>query len=393
MKKFLILFALVGFTFTATAQETTTYPVKENSVETNGFWDNWSLDLGLDYMANYSAQEYGVGFSANPFDPFRTNFGISLSATKWATPWLGVRLKTQFAWGKAVICDQNPCNPLYNQLVIGLQPMLNLHNLFAGYKPRTWNAIAYVGVAYQRNFTYDSNSPVFQFGWLNTIEVAKRWHINVELWAQFGDNNMDGYSSLCKEHPVQPDNDNATPGFQTRDWQVGLTLGFGIDFGKKGWNKPGDVDAIMAMNKAQVDALNATISEHEVENARLKDLLAKKPKELPGKVIKELLVTRASVFFNLNKSKIASRKDLVNVKELVECAKANNKTILVTGYADSKTGSAAYNQALSEARANTVAAEIVKMGFDNSKIEIAAKGGVMDLEPYDYNRRVIVTLK
>ena len=43
--------------------------------------------------------------------------------------------------------------------------------------------------------------------------------------------------------------------------------------------------------------------------------------------------------------------------------------------------------------AETVAKELVKMGFSEEKIEVVGKGGVKDLEPISYNRRVVVTLK
>ena len=96
---------------------------------------------------------------------------------------------------------------------------------------------------------------------------------------------------------------------------------------------------------------------------------------------------------NINKSEIASKKDLVNVKELAEAAKANNKKIVVTGYADSKTGSAAYNQTLSEKRAEAVKKALVDMGVSADNIETAGQGGVADLTPIEYNRRAVVTLK
>src|SRR5574344_2130984 len=73
-------------------------------------------------------------------------------------------------------------------------------------------------------------------------------------------------------------------------------------------------------------------------------------------------------------SRIASRKYLVNVKEVAEYAKANGKKIVVTGYADSKTGSSSYNQQLSEKRANAVANELVKMGVNRDDIIVEAKG-------------------
>ena len=120
---------------------------------------------------------------------------------------------------------------------------------------------------------------------------------------------------------------------------------------------------------------------------------ASKPATVETKVVEKFSATPVSVFFNINKSKIASRKDLVNVKEMAEYAKANNKKIVVTGYADSKTGSSSFNQQLSEKRAKAVADELVKMGVSRDNIVIEAKGGVNDLSPFSYNRRVLVKLQ
>ena len=111
------------------------------------------------------------------------------------------------------------------------------------------------------------------------------------------------------------------------------------------------------------------------------------------KTVGEFQSTSASVFFNINKSTIASKKDLVNVKELAEAAKKNNKKIVVTGYADSKTGSAAYNQALSKRRAEAVKKALLDMGVDAANIETVGQGGVADLTPVSYNRRAVVRVK
>ena len=98
------------------------------------------------------------------------------------------------------------------------------------------------------------------------------------------------------------------------------------------------------------------------------------------------------MFFNLDKSKIASRKDLVNVKNLADYSKDNNATLVVTGYADSATGPADYNRDLSQRRAETVADELVKMGVKRENIRIEAKGGVDTLVPPSYNRRATVEI-
>ncbi len=109
--------------------------------------------------------------------------------------------------------------------------------------------------------------------------------------------------------------------------------------------------------------------------------------------MKEVVAAPVSVFFNIGKSKIASRKDMQNVKDLVSVAKDNNAKIVVTGYADSKTGSAEFNKNLSQKRADVVANELVKMGVSRDNIETVAAGGVNTLSPVSYNRRATVTIK
>ena len=68
MKKYFLLLLVAGMTISATAQETTTeIPTKKHRVVTNGFWDNWFIDFGYDYLSAYSNQEHGMGVSGNPF--------------------------------------------------------------------------------------------------------------------------------------------------------------------------------------------------------------------------------------------------------------------------------------------------------------------------------------
>ena len=66
--------------------------------------------------------------------------------------------------------------------------------------------------------------------------------------------------------------------------------------------------------------------------------------------------------------------------------------MVVTGFADSATGKPAYNQALSEKRAATVADELVKMGVSRDNITTKGNGGVDELSPVSFNRRATVTV-
>ncbi len=375
MKKMLLLLAIAGMSLGAYAQENTAteIPTLKHKVVTNGFWDNWFVAVGADFLSNYSGQEVGV--SGNPFSLTRGNWAFDVSAGKWFTPVIGTRVKFMALEGRQVNQNYKAANPLYKQVGLSLQPMFNLHNLFAGYKPRVWNTILYASGGWAHNCETSGDSPLVGVGWLNTFNLTERFHLNVDIFTEWGDPGLDGAS------------------VGSNDFRVGWSVGFGFNLGKVGWDNAPDVDAIMAMNKAQLDALNASLADQQAENARLQKMIREHKCPEAVTQVTEIVASKASVFFNINSSKVASKKDLVNVKELVECAKANGKTIVVTGYADSKTGSAEYNKSLSERRAKTVAKEIAKMGLDESKIEVVAAGGVADLTPISYNRRAIVTIK
>ena len=412
MKKLMMLLAFCGLTSFAMAQETTeSYPTLKHKIVTNGFWDNWFIDVAGTHMSYYSDQEHNMGVPKNPFWTGRRSWGGELSIGKWATPAFGMRVKLQAAWGTQVnfepgdipgapgsawaanaaavaAANGGHLNPTFNQVNMSLQPMLNLTNLFGGYKHRIWDLSLYGGFGAICNTEGGDNwSMLYTAGVYNAINITKRFHIVWDMYWNFSEDNMDGVRAPKKLSPRV---------IKSRDLMFGIALGVGVNLGKTDWDHAPDMDAILANHQAQLDALNNSISDLEAENAALKNKIANhKCPEATEKVVTvtEFQATSASVFFNINKSVIASKKDLVNVKELAEFAKAHDKKIVVTGYADSKTGSAAYNQTLSEKRAEAVKQALVDMGVSASNIETVGQGGVADLNPYSYNRRAVVSLK
>ena len=149
------------------------------------------------------------------------------------------------------------------------------------------------------------------------------------------------------------------------------------------------------MNQEQMNALNAELESQREENERLQQMLDAKIPGGPEKisVIEKIRIMPLSVFFDIGSSRIASRKDLVNVKELVEMVREEDRKIVVTGYADRKTGGEAYNRKLSEKRAQAIVEELVKMGITRERIVVEAKGGVDTISPFSYNRRVTIHLQ
>ena len=388
MKKLFLMLAVASLSMTAMAQED---PTEKYSVSTNSFWSNWFIQGNVAWNSFYYG---GVNkFGSTPFNKFPlgtdatkneghpTALGFSVAVGKWFTPGLGLRTKVNGAW----------LNKAFNknsQTYVGIneQALFNLHNLLGGYDAdRFWNFIPYAGAGVARNFDAKANSFVFSVGLLNTFKVAEKLFLNLDL----------GYYSYDKAF-VGGNGGGVRPAHRFN--QLSLEVGVTYNLGKGTWNKTPDVDAIKALSQGQIDALNAQLTDAQAENARLKDMLANQPKNDPNTAIATKTVTKVvaapvSVFFNLGQSKVASKKDLQNVSDLAKVAKDNNSKIVVTGYADSKTGSANYNQKLSEKRAQTVADELVKMGVSRDQIEVVGAGGVATLSPINYNRRATVEIK
>lgn len=379
MKKLLIVLAMCGLSMGSMAQETTADPVEKYSVATNSFWSNWFVQVGADWNAFYSNEEHGQGLSRSPFKSFRATPGFSVAIGKWFTPGLGLRTKFSGVWGRTVVDENKHSNHTWT---LNENVLFNLSNMLYGYNPtRVWNFVPFVGAGINRNCCYNRYAMNLSAGILNTFRVSKHVGVHFELGWNYAEQDLDGIVQDGKGSTIWEGKDN----------KLYAELGLTFNLGKASWDKTPDVDAIKALSQAQIDALNAQLNDANAENARLKNLLAQKKDATAA--VKEYVGTPVSVFFNINKSVIASKKDLVNVKNMAEYAKDNNANLLVTGYADSATGKPAYNQKLSEKRAETVANELVKMGVSRDQITTEAKGGVKDLSPISYNRRATVQVK
>ena len=376
MRKLLIVLAFAGISMSTMAQDAD--PVQKHSVATNSFWSNWFIQVGADWNAWYSSEEHGLNLNRSPFKKFRSNPGVSVALGKWFTPGIGLRTKLQGIWGKTVT-DANNYGNHNSYWVLNEHVLFNVSNMLCGYNPnRVWNFIPFIGGGIGRTMTHNLYATDLSAGILNEFRVCKKVAINFELGWNRLESDIDGIEKT-----------NAHRGWDSHDNNLYAEVGLTFNLGKATWEKTPDVDAIKALSQSQIDALNAQLNDANAENARLKEMLAnQKPAE--DRTVKEFVTTPISVFFNLDKSVIASQKDLVNVRALAQYAKENNSNLLVTGYADSATGTPKHNQGLSERRANTLADELVKMGISRDNIKTVGKGGVDDLSPISFNRRATV---
>ena len=387
MKKLLIALAFAGVSLGASAQDSD--PVLKYSVATNSFWSNWFVQVGGDFNSWISDQEHGRGLDGGDhyglFAGDRTSWGGAIAVGKWFTPGIGLRTKLQ-AWNAKQVGPQNPTSK-FNYWTLNEQVMLNLSNLLCGYNPtRVWNVIPFFGGGISRNCDDNFYAMQLSVGLQSSWRLCKHANIYVEAgWNRLEEDFDGAFGNTLKDSHVNR-------GWEDKDNNLYAEVGLTFNLGKSTWEKTPDVDAIKALAQSQIDALNAQLNDANAENARLKNMLAnQKPVETP-KAVKEFITTPVSVFFNINKTNIASQKDLVNVRAIAKFAKENNLKLAVTGYADSATGTPEINQRLSEGRAATVTEELVNMGVSRDKITSVGKGGVDELSPISFNRRATVQI-
>ena len=98
-----------------------------------------------------------------------------------------------------------------------------------------------------------------------------------------------------------------------------------------------------------------------------------------------------SIFFNRDSYQFRDNRDLINLEEIAKVAKDNKYKINLRGTCDDATATSEYNKKLAENRCNKVKEELVKLGIAESNINVEPVGGVHELKPAEYDRRVLIT--
>lgn len=390
MKKFLSLVAIAAVSFSAMAQESQSSASDSQqdeaiyNVRTNSFWSNWfiSADYSLGY--NRPSEKVADGTTVDPsFGDYLTN-GFTIGVGKWFTPGLGLR--TKFTGIKTVNFSLTDVLDKQTAFRFNEDILFNITNMIWGYKQnRVYNAIPYVGFGMGINTDSESAAYGYSAGLLNTFRLNDKWSVNAEIAYSMFDHTFNGEGGFKYEDAkILKKQDNGL------NIEVGLTYNLGKT---KGWKKAVDEDALRDEFAQAMAAKQSELDDANNENARLRDELAKKPKEVIREVKAPATVVPQSVFFRINSAKL-SDGDNVNLQAVAEAAKANSAAkVYVTGYADNATGTAEYNQSLSEKRAEAVASKLEELGVSRDQMVVEGKGGDNAQAKAKLNRRAIVSVK
>ena len=197
---------------------------EEGGVLTNGIWDNWFVQVGMDMSL---MNPYGCNFSK--VIPKGLTFGLNGAMGKWFTPEFGLKARVQ--WDNGLIPNNGlewvpPVeDPKQNYkkgglAVVSLDAMLNLTNVIAGYNPeRKWETSAYLRAGIITQFVEGSGSPLGGLGLEETYRLNDRLSLFGSLGYQVSTSEGLGVSTTGMEVAA------GTNGFFDIDFGIRYDLG------------------------------------------------------------------------------------------------------------------------------------------------------------------------
>lgn len=335
----------------------------------NSFKDNWMISL-----------EGGADFSLGRFDS-NASFGkriapvFGLNVEKWFSPIIGLRLGADYygikgaaLWGNGLsgeMLDNTYYKQSYGLIVPGLDVMGDLASLFCGYRERVYSPILYVGMSVPVGISGEGDIPNWanmgmRGGLLNRFRLSDAWAINLDLRFDVLEATVSNEGNHGKAFSAL----------------VGVTY----KFKDRGWKSP-EIPVVAPVvgkySDAEGDALVAQLRDANRKIANLEQQLAE-CKNRPAEKMVEEPAPVVTVYYNINSSELQS-KDRVVLRAVAKAIKANEgKKYVITGYADSETGTAAFNAKLRKARAERVYDALVSYGVNPDQLEQKTSDAKLD---------------
>lgn len=220
----------------------------------------------------------------------------------------------------------------------------------------------------------------YNLGLLNRFRINKYLDLNLELMLQGQRWTIDSWTYEFEGSVPNGDEiDHIRP--KRADHNYKASLGLAWFLGGKIYELPYMYKEVIKETETIVEHIHDTVPCNEVISIIEHD------------TITEIVSYPLSIFFHLDKHELMSSRDLINLQAIADVAKAHGWTLHLRGSCDSATASAKYNEELALKRCNTIRSIFIDMGVPEDQIEIEPVGGVHELNPTKFDRRVQITLK
>ena len=388
MKKLLLSIAIVAFSMGSVfAQENSAEKLRWKGIMNNGFWANW--EIGVAGGVN-GAQWQVMG--TNELDKGKMGWQAELSATKWYNPIVGSRVVVA---GGELNKAKGAINS--NFMTFTTDGIINLSNWIGGYREdRVYYAKLFGGFGgsiVDIDVETDDISGigtgfVATYGLINTFRVCKQLDINLEL---------KGYTTPGRDLPAA-----LKKGAGRIADVYSATLGLSYRFNKRDWNKAYSQEEIDAY-LASIAALESSLADAHRNEGKLAERLAaqkaatdqalKDNEALRAELAKRKtsVVSSAAVFFNFDSARLTDRaKSSMQIIQETIAAAPKDQVFTLVGHADDETGSAEYNQKLSEKRAKAVYDYLVENGVNKDQLTWKGVGSSQNIFPINSTNRVVI---
>jgi outer membrane protein OmpA-like peptidoglycan-associated protein len=384
----LLSFVLLVSTFTY-AQEETVIEMQfaKGPYVTNRFFDNMFLSAGG------GAQVYLGEYDGHSAFSKRLAPAMDISLGKWITPAVGFRLQyaglKAYGWsnnGQSIYTrseENGDFREKFNVMNLHADALWNASNAIGGYRDdRFWDLVPFAGLGVARSSGngHSDNEFVINVGLLNVMRISNSVDLNLEARMMLVDESFDGVTGGKRVDALASLTAGITYNFPTRGFRRASDL-IVIDDNTEFINTIGNLKKqLAAANAARASMQKALDNERAKEPVTISDPYA--------------VIANYAVFFSLGKADI-SKKEMVNLEYLANAIKQlpDDRFVLFAS-ADKETGSAAFNQKLSQKRGEAVfEALTVHYGVDPQQLVIHAVGDTdQQFQTPSLNRVVIVKI-
>lgn len=396
-----------------------------------------SSTLKQNWFASVSGNiNWWQGSDRNPAGNYTSlngpTFGTEVAFGKWITHNIALRLaydshrahsfingphteltNLQFLFKYNPTPDENgyyPTSFMYHNLHV--DAMVSLTDLFLGYyEDRFYTPIVFAGMGiacvsehyfltqtfiedgFKKNRNFERSANI---GLINSFKMNKKFELQLTAMLTGTRFSIDTWTS--GEYGVGASGEEPRP----RAVDLNYAMALGVNWNFSGNDVTGNRIYELPINYSnEKKAMRERIKNLEDE---LDECLKSKPTDTIIQfvntgtgtgitdTIMEYVTYPFSIFFERDSYEFMSRRELVNLNEIAKVAVEKGWKIRLRGSCDSATATAAYNQQLSERRCNTVLAELLKMDVPEDQVIIVPVGGVHELNPTEYDRRVIIEL-
>jgi outer membrane protein OmpA-like peptidoglycan-associated protein len=325
------VFLLLAATFITSANYAQS---QEKALKQYGFWDNWFIQGQIGGQRTFSENNHLSSF----MDKLSPTAAIGVG--KFFSPEVGARVQLG-GWTSSNYRNNDTYN--VNYFNGNTDVLFNMSNIFLPYKEdRVFNLIGILGIGYVHGFKdadknlHVTNSVSPRLGLQADFRLSSAWSLNLEA-----NGNL-----------LRDDFNNQEKFGCSYDGTLNVLAGITYRFNNRGFATvdPADPALIQSLN----DEINAQRSQAKAYKACCENKSAQ-----PTTVTKEATITKeillnSAIIFRFGKATI-DRSQEVNIYNVAQYLKQNpNAKITISSYCDKKTGTAAFNQKLSEKRSAAV---------------------------------------